>query len=595
MNFESLPNELLFELFEYLSVTDRFRAFIGLNDRFDTLLFKPFHEYCLDFRSLSKRDFDFVCQRYLPSIIDRVCSIYLSDDDETPDQINCFLLYNQTLRGFTNLQSLSIHYLRSEVVMYSLLREFDHFHNLIRLSFTKCEFKHDDNTIFQLLSKIWAMPKLIHCYLDIKFDKRRKYSHMILRNISTSLQYLTIENMGGGHMDLDHLFEYTPNLRYFNVNVFDCTNITPLYSTMTSIVKLKIYACESSFLLIELLKKVPNLRHLTAKIDNIGMNGHQWEEIIVNHLPKLEIFQLRMIFYLEADVDKEQQVDLLLKSFRCQFWLEERRWFVRCDWNRCQKTCCYNRMHLYTLPYAFNYYYFHDSTIKQKSTCSEDDSSPLYDQVRTLHYEIFPSENRISSRFTFPNIHRLNFWLPFDDNFSSIVPQYNYLKILSVGLDSVNYSLDRVHQLQTILDQAPSLYALEFFGSSSPSVELPPFALSSRSIRQLCFQEIDEFYGIQQCITLSHSPLGRQCEVLSISVKNETNIFVLLNRMPNLRALSVIIEDDPWDDDDNDDDLLDLLKYRLRSTYTITRSSDAITKRIFLKSFYPIRLWFSKP
>jgi hypothetical protein len=32
---------------------------------------------------------------------------------------------------------------------------------------------------------------------------------------------------------------------------------------------------------------MPNLRHLTIKADNVDMNGHYWEEIIVKYAPKL--------------------------------------------------------------------------------------------------------------------------------------------------------------------------------------------------------------------------------------------------------------------------------------------------------------------
>jgi hypothetical protein len=201
MNFESLPNQLLFELFEYFPLTDLFRAFIGLNNRFNNLLFEQIHKYRVDIRSISKQDFDFVCECYLPSIIDRICSIYLSDDDQTPDQINCFLSYNLTLHQFTNLQSLSVSYLHSDVVMCKLLTEFRHLHNLIRLSFTKCEFKHDIKTTFELVRNIYTIPKLIYYYFDIRFDEQRENYHMNLSNISTSLQYLTIDNIGNGHLD----------------------------------------------------------------------------------------------------------------------------------------------------------------------------------------------------------------------------------------------------------------------------------------------------------------------------------------------------------------------------------------------------------
>jgi hypothetical protein len=56
------------------------------------------------------------------------------------------------------------------------------------------------------------------------------------------------------------------------------------------VLRLKIYVSESSFILIELLKNMNNLRHLTVKAENIHMNGHQWEEIIVNHIQACQTF-----------------------------------------------------------------------------------------------------------------------------------------------------------------------------------------------------------------------------------------------------------------------------------------------------------------
>ncbi len=49
MNIESLANELLLDLFEFIGVTDLLRAFHGLNCRFDHFLFIHFRAYCFDF------------------------------------------------------------------------------------------------------------------------------------------------------------------------------------------------------------------------------------------------------------------------------------------------------------------------------------------------------------------------------------------------------------------------------------------------------------------------------------------------------------------------------------------------------------------
>ncbi len=91
MSLELLCNELLLYVFEFLNDVHLFRAFYGLNYRFNTLLFDYNRSYCLDFRSIHKRDFRTICEKYAPSIVDRITSICLSDDDDTPQQIRHYL------------------------------------------------------------------------------------------------------------------------------------------------------------------------------------------------------------------------------------------------------------------------------------------------------------------------------------------------------------------------------------------------------------------------------------------------------------------------------------------------------------------------
>jgi hypothetical protein len=58
MNLELLANELLLDLFEYLNGIHLFRAFHGLNSRFNNLLLTYFRFYALDFQSVSKTGFE---------------------------------------------------------------------------------------------------------------------------------------------------------------------------------------------------------------------------------------------------------------------------------------------------------------------------------------------------------------------------------------------------------------------------------------------------------------------------------------------------------------------------------------------------------
>jgi hypothetical protein len=70
MSLELLCNELLLYVFEFLDDVHLFRAFYGLNHRFNALLFDRNRNYCLDFRSIRKRDFQTICEKYAPSVVD---------------------------------------------------------------------------------------------------------------------------------------------------------------------------------------------------------------------------------------------------------------------------------------------------------------------------------------------------------------------------------------------------------------------------------------------------------------------------------------------------------------------------------------------
>jgi hypothetical protein len=97
MYLELLPNKILFDLFDYFNGTDLLHAFYGLNSRYDFLLYKQFRPYRFNFESISKRNFDLICQQHLPFIADRVISIQLSNY-ETVGQYDLFFSYIPSFR-----------------------------------------------------------------------------------------------------------------------------------------------------------------------------------------------------------------------------------------------------------------------------------------------------------------------------------------------------------------------------------------------------------------------------------------------------------------------------------------------------------------
>ncbi|CAF3669852.1 unnamed protein product, partial [Rotaria socialis] len=121
MHLESLANELLLYLFKFFDGIQLLRAFHDLNSRFNHLLDNHYRVYRIDLRSISKYQFDNLCQYCLPSITDQIISLTISDDDETPSLPAIFLSYNFTLDKFTRLQSLSLYSIQSFAQLSQLI------------------------------------------------------------------------------------------------------------------------------------------------------------------------------------------------------------------------------------------------------------------------------------------------------------------------------------------------------------------------------------------------------------------------------------------------------------------------------------------
>ncbi|CAF4161231.1 unnamed protein product, partial [Rotaria sordida] len=134
---------------------------------------------------------------------------------------------------------------------------------------------------------------------------------------------------------------------------------------------------------------------------------------------------------------------------------------------------------------------------------------------------------------------------PFDEYFWSIIPKLDRVISLNIKL-----STEKINQsyLQALFDQAPHLYSPSFNLNLSSNSKLLFFNNSNISIRRLNFKETNSFdqsyfCNHDQCIVLSRSSLGKQCEVLSIRVRHRRSILFLINRMIKLRVLNIRYQD----------------------------------------------------
>ncbi|CAF4775398.1 unnamed protein product, partial [Rotaria sp. Silwood2] len=105
--FESLPNEILIDIFEkYINGIDLLVAFAyQLNSRIDALIGQCQNLH-FDFTSIHKNDFRF-CIGLLPAYIDRIEDLTLSEQD-APGQMHAFFSFLPLFNQFKRLRKLNL-------------------------------------------------------------------------------------------------------------------------------------------------------------------------------------------------------------------------------------------------------------------------------------------------------------------------------------------------------------------------------------------------------------------------------------------------------------------------------------------------------
>ena len=317
--------------------------------------------------------------------------------------------------------------------------------------------------------------------------------------------------------------------------------------------------------LVHFLPHVTDLKIESPKL--IGFDGHQWEHFLVKSFPQLKVFQLKMNLSFHWDENHQEKFDRYFETYRSSFWIV-RQWFIRFHWGMWMKSLS---IYLYSLPYAFDVdpVPSNVSHLQTKSTCPTANPSFSSYSIRQVERESWMFKDRSVPQIQLMNIEQLSVSLPFDHRFLSVVPTLSNLRSLVMK----DFSEDDGYDLQDLLDRLPCLEELAF--DSWATETMPPYSLSSSSIHQLHLDGWDElnernFYTSEECLELVHSPLGRQCRVLTIRVDAIKSIFILTLTMRNLRTL-YLQSDGEYQP--NADDFIKDLKGLLPTKWHVNRAS----------------------
>jgi hypothetical protein len=335
----ALPVEIIHHIIDYLDTSTAFLSLCNVCTYFRAVSI-TYNRYQVDFSSISKTNFHHICRLIQP---ENVLSLTISDDNKTPGQIKLFLsLFN--IGQFTRLHSLSL--LRIDNDDLSTILHSDIPSTLVSLSINWREAHCPTNEPLALLSSL--LNRLNLRKLELKTDSYA-IKEMVWP-IQYTLEHLTL--MYITQKQYCNILQETPNLKtlvlnHCSMHQIDENVFAPiLYEQLMSLILIDSRMTMKG--LTSILARTPSLTYLKIiclpdSFDTLA-DGCHWEQFISAHLPLLYKFEffftnIYNVYYGSRDVE------LLISRFRTRFWLEEKQWFVTCDYIN-----YLNQVMLYTIP-----------------------------------------------------------------------------------------------------------------------------------------------------------------------------------------------------------------------------------------------------
>ncbi|CAF0773160.1 unnamed protein product [Adineta ricciae] len=519
-SFESLPNEIFVEVFEYLNGFEIFLAFDWLNIRFYHLIRTI--PICLNFQHVQKNIFDRFCTiiQSNPSIKHHIHSLTLSNKI-TCGQIDLFFS-RFALNEFPHLRSLTI--VQVEQQNIDKIQPFLPSISSLQ-TFRMIELVNEPNEIIS----------------NLPLTNLRRLAVPSIKSIKTK-STITHLTLSGCTLDYQ-LFEYIPLLRYLHVeSIYRAPTLleTKNHSIVYPAVCLKHLSIDNYECLFDefevFAKLMPNLQRLAiSALDNLCMiDAQRWQRVIQSLLPCLQHFQFIFGLYCKGEVRKH--VIEKFQQFQNHIWYKNHQWNI-------EYVLDTNAAVIYTIPYISNTYRLTRSTVKYSSNDFNE-----FDNVTDLTLSCEATVNNCS--YFFSNIRSLT------------------LESLIVNSDQHILDFTHMKSLQTTV----SLYHLthldiSFYSSVEPTVLLEIFTkaphLSSLTIdlyvlwtffddESLCYYFRRMIRRLNISKITHHSfrichDVERFCRIfpnlqrLTCTINHSDQLSLLLNRLKYLFSLKIVV------------------------------------------------------
>ena len=315
-----LPVEILYRICDFLDAETIVYSFGHVCQQFHSIA-KTYNRYKISFRSMSKIN---LCRIISP---ENIITFDFGDTKRTIDWIERFLSISQ-IDQFTRLRSLSLHDVKINnlnIVLHHLIQ------NCRLISFViHCNISKDDHEILQLLSSIIEQVTLRNLTLYFNLSDKETFSWPQHCNVEKlCISTCTIKQFCS-------ILHHSARLHYLIMNDCHINEMIPsnVYQQLISLTLNDIRMTMDK--LEYVLSLLPSLVHLdlssSGKPFEFIRRLSQWENFLRLKLPRLS----QLEFCIFCFCSNWENFESLIISFRTPFWIEEKHWFVTCqfrdDW-----------------------------------------------------------------------------------------------------------------------------------------------------------------------------------------------------------------------------------------------------------------------
>ncbi|CAF0874418.1 unnamed protein product [Rotaria sordida] len=449
---ENLANEIFYEIFEYLDIHDIYKSFFNLNKRFENLIINSNFLHQINISTISKIDFEnfyiniLIPYRYRINLF-RLSNPFIADIIFSPPRIILQFIHLEKLI----LDKIQMKYLSK---IFNYLTYLPKFHSLIISIGDYIE------SLDILFTHLFHLLTLKYCKIEYEI-KNSEYplSIYLTEYDSSSIQYLII-NGCFPFKSLNNLLCCLPKLRYLSINYLvhcrdylEREDLSPIKLKYLKNVSLK-FDCIRFDKVEKILKNFfyyVQILRLTTRYDQAYLNAKRWEDLIVNYMPNLRIFDIN---HETSMVNNNLSYHDLINQFNSSFWIKKNWFFThQHDWTRRLDSGIFYS----TDPYRRKDYGFHWEIDEQN--CSHIQETNLNS---VQHVSIYSKQIINIHLNYFPNVTQLTIKHYFQTSDDSIITTLNRMiplvQLTKLTIESYDFPFEEVIKL---LRFTPNLYSLK--------------------------------------------------------------------------------------------------------------------------------------